>query len=226
MSLERDPLPDLNVHEDLGRADEARSGGQGDAGGRDGGGDVEAGEGPVPGRRQVGADEVPRLLAAEEGAVAVHLLDDVAVADGGADEPDPAGGERLLEPPVRHDGPDDGVGLLPLPLELERPEEEDVVAVEDRPSPSASIARSASPSSARPRSAPAVTTAFAIASGWRAPQPALMFLPSGETARRITSAPARRNASGATRKAAPLAQSRTTFSPSSRAGSVSTRCVS
>ena len=63
----------------------------------------------------------------------VHLLHDVAVADGGADEPDPAGGQGLLEPPVRHDRPDDGAGLLPLPLELERPEEEDVVAVEDAP---------------------------------------------------------------------------------------------
>ena len=93
--------------------DEARLRRERPPGRRDERGEVEARERAVSRRREVGADEVPGLLAAEERARLLHLLDDVAVADGRADERDAALLESLLEAPVRHDGPDDGLGLRP-----------------------------------------------------------------------------------------------------------------
>ena len=78
--------------------------------------------------------------------------------------------------------------------------------------------RSASPSSAIPRSAPSARTAARIASGCSAPQPSLMFRPSGETYRATTVAPAASNAAGAAWNAAPFAASMTTLRPSSRGG--------
>ena len=118
----------------------------------------------------------PDCSPPEEGAAALHLLHDVAVADGGADEPDSAGGERLLEPPVRHDRPDDGVGLLPLPLELERPEEEDVVAVEDAPLAVGEHRPVGVAVEGEAEVGPGLSRRLsAIASGWRAPQPSLML---------------------------------------------------
>ena len=55
-------------------------------------------------------------------------------------------------------------------------------------------------------------------SRWVDPQPSLMLRPSGSAPITITSAPAARSAAGETTLAAPLAQSTTTFSPSSRCG--------
>src|SRR6266545_1733303 len=78
------------------------------------------------------------------------------------------------------------------------------------------MARSASPSWATPTSAPASTTARATTSGTVAPTPSLMFHPSGRSLIGRTEAPSLRRMSGATRDAAPWAQSTTTRRPGPR----------
>src|ERR1035437_4735402 len=131
--VEGDALFDPHVHEDLRCVDEAglrrellpRGGEQRCK--------VESRQRAVARRREVRADEVSGLLAAEERARLLHLLDDVAVADGRADEADSPVLQGLLESPVRHDRSHDGLGLPALALELRRPEVKNVVAVEERP---------------------------------------------------------------------------------------------
>ena len=131
--VEGDAVPDLHVPEDLRRVDEPGLRRELLAGRRDEGREVEAGERSVARRREVGADQVAGLLPAEERGGLLHLLDDVPVADGRAQERHAAFLEGLLEPPVRHDGPDDGLGALAFALHLVRPQVEDVVPVEEGP---------------------------------------------------------------------------------------------
>ena len=76
--------------------------------------------------------------------------------------------------------------------------------------------RSPSPSKARPISPGSVSPA--IRPGTVAPQPSLMFRPSGAQATVRTEAPRRRSKSGAGAEAAPLAPSTTRRSPSSAPG--------
>ena len=94
-----------------------------------------------------------------------------------------------------------------------------------RPSASANRARSASPSWAIPASAPFSFTAAATTSGWSAPQPSLMFLPSGRSNIGRTSAPSLRRTSGAARYAAPFAQSTTIRIPARGAWTAAVTCV-
>ncbi len=57
---------------------------------------------------------MPRLLTAERQPVGVEGLEDVAVADRGLPDDDPAAGHRPVEAEVRHDRDRDGVaGELP-----------------------------------------------------------------------------------------------------------------
>src|SRR5690606_4276341 len=65
-------------------------------------------------RRVVEEDEVAALLAAEVVARAAHLLDDVAVADGRADEAALGALEGPLEAEVAHHGRDEGALLEAL----------------------------------------------------------------------------------------------------------------
>jgi hypothetical protein len=83
------------------------------------------------------------------------------------------------------------------------------------PVSSTKMARSASPSKATPRWARSRRTIRAIPSGWRAPHPALMLVPSGEARVTITRAPRRRKTEPASRDAAPCAQSRAIVKPRS-----------
>ena len=85
-----------------------------------------------------------------------------------------------------------------------------------RPFSSHAMTRSASPSNESPRSAPRRTVSAAASSGCSAPHPRLMLSPSSRANTVVTAAPHRENISGASRPAAPLAQSSTTCSPSSR----------
>ena len=72
---------------------------------------------------------------------------------------------------------------------------------------------SASPSKDIPTSAPCSKTAFAIFSGYTAPQLSLIFVPFGSTLVKISSAPSSLKASGAALYDAPFAQSTTILSP-------------
>src|SRR5450756_759593 len=131
--VEGDALSDLHVHEDLRCVYEAGLRREFLPRGGEQRREVQSRQRAVACRREVGADEVSGLLAAEERARLLHLLDDVAVADGCANQRDAAVLQRLLEPPVRHHRSHDGLGLPALALELERPEVKNVVAVEERP---------------------------------------------------------------------------------------------
>ncbi len=71
-------------------------------------------EDPVPGGRVVGEQQVTRLLAAQVGAQALHLLVHVAVADLRLHHLDAGGAERLVEPEIGHDRGDHGVDLQAL----------------------------------------------------------------------------------------------------------------
>ena len=70
-----------------------------------------------------------------------------------------------------------------------------------------------------PASAPCLATSADSVSRWVDPQPALMFSPSGSAPMAITLAPAIWSRRGANAEAAPCAQSTTTVSPASGAGS-------
>ena len=86
------------------------------------------------------------------------------------------------------------------------------------PRSSTATRRSASPSKASPAAAPRSTTSDRSASGWVEPHPALMLVPEGAApiSRLSTLAPSRLSTHGAASVAAPLPQSTTTVSPSSR----------
>src|SRR5205809_5179952 len=78
--------------------------------------------------------EVPRLLAAEVRAEALHLLGHVAVPHLGLDDADARGVERLVQAEVGHDGRDDDVPLEPTARgEVTARDGERVVPVPDRP---------------------------------------------------------------------------------------------
>src|SRR5579883_3074766 len=71
--------------------------------------DAEGGKDAVARGGEVGEDDVAGLLAAERCAEAEHFLEDVLIADGGADHADAVAGEGLFEAEIGHDGGDDGV---------------------------------------------------------------------------------------------------------------------
>src|SRR6185437_11044746 len=94
--------------------------------------DEERGEEAVTGGGAAGEDDVAGLLAAEGGAGGLHLLEDVLVADWGAQHFDGAAAERRLEAHVGHGGGDDGGGgEQAAGGEVARGEQEDGVAVDD-----------------------------------------------------------------------------------------------
>ena len=72
------------------------------------------------------------LLAAERGVVLQHLLEHVAVADGGAEHADAGALESGFEAHVGHGGGDDQVaGEQAAGLEIARGHEQDGVAIDD-----------------------------------------------------------------------------------------------
>ena len=96
----------------------------------------------------------------------------------------------------------------------ERARREHLVAVDDR----ARRRRRTAPDrrrrrARRPHRRRGEPTASATTSGYRAPHPSLMFLPSGSALIACTSAPRRRSSAGARSDAAPFAQSTTTRRP-------------
>ena len=82
------------------------------------------------------------------------------------------------------------------------------------PASSTASMRSPSPSKATPRSWPPVADDLLQQARSVAPQPTLMFVPSGVAATVVTSAPSRSNTPGAIAENAPLAQSTATRRPS------------
>ena len=86
----------------------------------------------VAGRRMVGEDDVPRLLAADIVAARAHRLEHVAVADLGAQQLEAGLAEMPLEAEVRHHRRDDAVALeLAAALQAERDQRHQLVAVDD-----------------------------------------------------------------------------------------------
>ena len=149
-------------------------------------------------------DDVARLLAAEDAALASQRLEHVAVADVGRDDADAALLHQPVEAEVRHRRDRDEVDT-----EVEREHRDDLVAVERlrrarRPRASGRRRRRRR----CPRSKPPVDDERAAARARSvAPQPTLMFVPSGSSPIASTSAPSCSNASGAMPAYAPFAQS-------------------
>ena len=133
-----------------------------------------------------------RLLAAEHAALAPERLEHVAVADVGRDDADGALGHQLVEAVVRHLGDRDEVDA-----EVEREHGDDAVAVDDL----AALVDGQHAVAVAVEGDPEVEAA-APTSVWRsavsvAPQPTLMFEPSGAFPIASTEAPSRSNARGA-----------------------------
>ena len=75
-----------------------------------------------------------RLLPPQNVAAALHLLQDVFVADRGAQETDPLVPQRPIEPQVGHDGADDRVAAqASRRLEVPGRQVQDVVTVQEAP---------------------------------------------------------------------------------------------
>ena len=129
-----------------------------------------------------------RLLAAEHAALAQQRLEHVAVADVGRDDADAVLAHQRVEAEVRHLRDRDEVDA-----EVEREDRDDLVAVDelaalvDREHPVAvAVERDAEVEAAR---SPTSRWSAAVSV---APQPTLMFVPSGSFADR--DAPSRRAA--------------------------------
>ncbi len=74
----------------------------------------------------------PGLLAAEIAAEAAHLLDDIAVADRGAVQPDPLPGQTALEAEIGHHGRDQRAAReTAAARQVRRDQRHQLVAVED-----------------------------------------------------------------------------------------------
>ena len=128
---------------------------------------------PVTWSREV--DDVARLLAAEDATLALERLEDVAVADIGRDDADPVLPHQRVEAEVRHlrDGDEiDPLGRARGSARIPSPST-------TSPRSSTAIRRSPSPSKARPSRAPVSTTVRCRSAVSVAPQPRLMFVPSG-----------------------------------------------
>lgn len=94
--------------------------------------DEEGGEEAVSGGGLGGEEDVAGLLAAEGGAGAAHLFEDILVADGGSEHADAGAGEGGFEAHVGHGGGDDDVVVEEAAvLEVAGAEEENSVAVDD-----------------------------------------------------------------------------------------------
>ena len=133
------------------------------------------------------------LLAAEDAALAPESLEHVAVADVGRHDADPALGHQPVEAEVRHRRHRDEVDA-----EVRARGRHDLVAVDLSP-----VARRRRASGrrrrrtrrrgrSRPRGRSRCRSARSVA-----PQPALMFVPSGSSPIAATSAPSCSNACGA-----------------------------
>ena len=158
---------------------------------------------PVAGRVVSEPDDVARLLAAEQASFPAERLGDVPVADRCRDDANAVLLHERVEAEVRHDGHRDDVDA-----ERECEHGQDLVAVDDLALPSTASIRSPSPSKAMPRSRFSPVTRCCRARRSVAPQPTLMFEPSGSMPIACTSAPSSENERGASPENAPFAQSR------------------
>ena len=124
---------DLDVDDDLGK--DLQVGGElvdGFAGAGDEVEDHEGGEQAVAGGGQMGQKDVAGLLAAERGVVLEHLLEHIAVADGGAQHADAGALERGFQAHVGHGGGDDQIaGEQAAGFQVACGGQQDGVAVED-----------------------------------------------------------------------------------------------
>ena len=130
-------------------------------------------------------------------------LEHVAVADRSRDDPDPVLGHEPVEAEVRHHRDRDDVDA-----EREREDREDLVAV-DRLAALVDREHAVAVAVERDPEVEPVARQRPVAGRARsvAPQPTLMFEPSGSTPIACTSAPSRSNAPGASSEKAPFAQS-------------------
>src|SRR5829696_1176374 len=140
----------------------------------------------------VEADQMAGLLTAEDGVLPPKGLEHVAVAHVRGHDADPVIGHQPVEAEVGHHGDNDRVDL-----KVEREDLRIWSPSTISPAPSTASMRSPSPSKATPRSAPAPTTCSCNSLRSVAPQPTLMFVPSGLSASGRTSASSRSNAEGA-----------------------------
>jgi hypothetical protein len=124
---------DVHVDDDLGEGLEVGGElGEGLAAAVDDVEQQERGEQAVAGGGAAGEDDVAGLFAAEGCAGGEHLLEDVLVADGGAEHLDLGALERGFEAHVGHGGGDDGgVGEQAAGGEVAGGEQQDGVAVDD-----------------------------------------------------------------------------------------------
>jgi hypothetical protein len=124
---------DVDVDDDLGEGFEVGGElGEGLAAAVDDVEEEERGEDAVAGGGAAGEDDVAGLFAAEGCAGGEHLLEDVLVADGGAEHLDLAALEGGFEAHVGHGGGDYGVvGEQVEGFEVAGGEEEDRVSVDD-----------------------------------------------------------------------------------------------
>ena len=148
-------LADVDVDDDLGEdlevGDEL---GEGLAAAVDDVEEQERGEDAVAGGAAAGEDDVAGLLAAERCAGGEHLLEDVLVADGGAEHFDAAALECGFEAHVGHGGGDDGgVGEEAAGLRSRAARRRTASPLTTLPFSSAKRARSASPSKVMPMEA-------------------------------------------------------------------------
>ncbi len=138
-------------------------------------------------------DDVPRLLAAELAAFALQRLEDVAVADVGRDHADAPVGHQLVEAEVRHRRDRDEVDA-----EVEGQDREDLVSVDrSRPARRPRACDRRRRRTRRRGRGRASRTVRERRTRSVAPQPWLMFVPSGSAPTTVRSAPSRRKTSGA-----------------------------
>ena len=143
-----------------------------------------------------------RLLATEQAALPPQGLEHVAVADVGGDDADAALRHEPVEAEIRHLR-----DRHELDAEIEREHREDRSPSTAWPRASTASMRSPSPSKASPGRQPSSGTTSWSARRSVAPQPTLMFDPSGWSPIATTSAPSCSNAFGAIAEYAPFAQS-------------------
>ena len=137
-------------------------------------------------------DDVARLLAAEQAVALTQRLEHVAVADVRDDDLDPVVAHQLVEAEVRHHRHRDEVDA-----QVEREDGEDLVAVDRLPvsidrEHAVAVAVEGDSEVEAAVSHRALEQARSVA-----PQPTLMFSPSGSAATIVTSAPSCSKAVGA-----------------------------
>ena len=183
------------------------------------GAEEKRGSKPVAGDVIPQVDDVARLLASQHAAVLAERLEHVPVADVGRDHADPALAHQPVEAEIRHHGDGDQIDL-----QVEGEDRQDLVAVDrlafgiDREHAIA-VAVEGDAEVEPPSPTTRVRSDRSVA-----PQPTLMFSPSGAAATGVTSAPSRSNACGAMPEYAPFAQSTAILSPDRSLPKRSTMC--